>query len=176
MDFASMTPEQFVKMLVDGLVPALVAATKTEMEPLIDGCLAKRMDAMIKDMRPAVEPKPGDAAATMPADLAAAKADAAAQKSRADAAEAELATFRAAKVRADADNLDRVIKRDGIQIEGWNAATATAADISKAERAILDRTLTGARADGADPWRPGSTRIDGKPADKTGDAPRVVAF
>ena len=173
MDFASMTPEQFVKMLVDGLVPALVAATKTEMEPLIDGCLAKRMDAA-KDA--VAEIKPDEAMGAMKAEMDAAKADAAAQKSRADAAEAELAIFRAAKVRADADNLDRVIKRDGIQIEGWNAATATAADISKAERAILDRTLTGARADGADPWRPGSTRIDGKPADKTGDAPRVVAF
>ena len=174
MDFASMTPEQFVKMLVDGLVPALMAATKTEMEPLIDGCLAKRMDAA-KDA--VAEIKPDEAMGAMKAEMDAAKADAAAQKSRADAAEAELAIFRAAKVRADADNLDRVIKRDGIQIEGWNAATATAADIAKAERAILDRTLTGARADGVDPWRQGSTRIDGKPADpKTGDAPRVVAF
>ena len=166
---AEMDAAEAIKMIVE----ALMAATKTEMEPLIDGCLAKRMDAA----KPAIaEIKPDEAMGAMKAEMDAAKADAAAQKSRADAAEAELATFRQAKVRADADNLDRVIKRDGIQIEGWNAATATAADISKAERAILDRTMTSARADGADPWRPGSTRIDGKPTDKTGDAPRVVAF
>lgn len=148
---AELPAEDAVKMIV----AALIAATKTEMEPLIDGLLAKRMDA-------AADPAPpSDSAAVSAEDMAkmkmeseAAKADAAAQKSRADAAEARLLDHERARVRADAAV---------VGLTFTDADLKDAVSVRAATEKVNAAALAKVRADSLNPWKPGEARprVDG---------------
>ena len=82
---AEMDLDALIAALVPVLAGELMKLTKTEMEPLIDGIMAKRMDA------------------AMPAEDLKAKADA--EKARADAAEAKLSAIEATARKARAATL-----------------------------------------------------------------------
>lgn len=129
---AEMDAAEAVKLIVE----ALMAATKTEMEPLIDGIMAKRMDAAM----------PADIA--MPAEDLKAKADA--EKARADAAEAKLSAIEATARKARAATLTTALATRGIKVNGYDLARADAADIAAAESALLDHAL--ASQPRADQW------------------------
>lgn len=141
---AEMDAAEAVKMIVE----ALMAATKTEMEPLIDGIMSKRMDAM--------KPPPSDPAAVSAEDMAAmkaeseaAKADAAAQKTRADAAEARLLDQERARVRADGAV---------VGITFADADLSDAASVGKASERVAAAALAKVRADALNPWKTGEQR------------------
>lgn len=136
---AEMDAAELVAALAPELVAQLIAATKTEMEPLIDGCLAKRMDA------PAAPPKPDE---DMGAELAAAKADAAAQRARADAAESRLLDLDRARVRADGEI---------VGLRFTDADLSDRAAIAAADQRIAAAALAKARADALNPWTPGQS-------------------
>jgi len=116
-----------------------MAATKTEMEPLIDGCLAKRMDAA----KPADIATPADGMAEM-------KAKADAEKARADAAEAKLSAIEATARKARATTLSAALATRGIKVSGYDLVRADVADIAAAESALLDHAL--ASQPRADQW------------------------
>lgn len=136
---AEMDVAELIAALAPELVAQLIAATKTEMEPLIDGCLAKRMDA------PAAPPKPDEA---MGAELVAAKADAAAQRARADAAESRLLDLDRARVRADGEI---------VGLRFTDADLSDRAAIDAADQRIAAAALAKARADALNPWTPGQS-------------------
>ena len=136
---AEMDVAELIAALAPELVAQLIAATKTEMEPLIDGCLAKRMDA------PAAPPKPDEA---MGAELVAAKADAAAQRARADAAESRLLDLDRARVRADGEI---------VGLRFTDADLSDRAAIAAADQRIAAAALAKARADALNPWTPGQS-------------------
>ena len=141
---AELPAEDAVKMIVE----ALLAATKTEMEPLIDGLLAKRMDAL-KPPEPDPAAVSAEEMAAMKAESEAAKADAAAQKTRADAAEARLLDQERARVRADGAV---------VGITFADADLADAASVGKASERVAAAALAKVRADSLNPWKPGEQR------------------
>ena len=134
---AEMDMAAFLEALVPALTAELMKATKTEMEPLIDSALAKRMDA-----EPAADP-------AMPA-AEEMKAIADAAKARADAAEAKLNAIEAAQRKERAAVLTAALNARAIKVSGYDLARADAADIAAAERALLDHAL--ASQPRADQW------------------------
>ena len=123
---AEMDAAEAVKMIVE----AIMLATKTEIEPLVDA-------------------KPADIA--MPAgDMGEMKAKMDAEKSRADAAEAKLSAIEAVARKARAATLTTALAARGIKVSGYDLARADAADISAAESALLDHAL--ASQPRADQW------------------------
>lgn len=127
---AEMDLDALIAALVPVLAGELMKLTKTEMEPLIDGIMAKRMDA------------------AKPAEDLKAKADA--EKARADAAEAKLSAIEATARKARAATLTTALATRGIKVNGYDLARADAADIAAAESALLDHAL--ASQPRADQW------------------------
>ena len=122
---AEMDAAEAVKMIVE----ALVAATKTEIEPLVDAV-------------------PADI--TMPVEDMKAKMDA--EKSRADGLEAKLNAIEARDRKVRAQVLAGKLTELGIKADGYDLARADAADIKAAESALLDHAL--AAKPRADQWGP----------------------
>lgn len=145
----------FLEALVPALVAELMKATKTEMEPLIDGCLSRRMDAA----------KPAEMPAMGAEDMAAMQAKADAEKARADAAEAKLNALEAAQRKERAATLSAALAARGLKPAGYDLARADASDIAAAERALLDHELASKpRADWGEP----------KPAADKAPIPHVI--
>lgn len=92
------------------------------------------------------------------------KSEADAQKMRADAAEAELKTLRAAKLRTDAAEIAADIRRAGIAVDGFDPANPTAESVTKAREAVVAAALSRLRTDSIDPSAPQGGRPDPRPS------------